>query len=54
MRKLIIVIAVLLLTGCNTIPVLGIAEDAKCKTEIAKKNSKLICQFEGKKLLGKK
>ena len=43
-----------LLSGCNAINALNVINDAKCVTEIAEKDSKFSCEFEGKKLIGKK
>ena len=54
MRALpIFLIALALLSGCNATPVINFANDAKCKTTIAKKDSKVVCEIEGKRLLGK-
>lgn len=40
--------------GCNTMPIIDLARESKCVTEVATKQSKLTCEFEGKKVFAKK
>jgi hypothetical protein len=51
MKKIAALAFVCLLTGCNTTPLINLANDAKCKTEIANRDSKFSCEIEGKRLL---
>jgi hypothetical protein len=52
--KLIFIASVLFLSGCNTTPILDLANSAKCATKIATNDSQLTCEFEGKKVFAKK
>jgi len=42
------------ISGCNTIPVINLANETKCVTQIATKDSKVTCEIEGKKVFAKK
>ncbi len=42
------------LSACGALQTLNVLNDAKCKSVIATKDSKFTCEFEGKKLTGKK
>lgn len=50
----VIIFAIIFLSGCNTIPIIDLVNTAKCVTEVATKDSKFTCEFEGKKVLAKK
>ncbi len=52
--KLILIASALLLSGCNTMPILDLANSTKCATKISNKDSQLNCEFEGKKVFAKK
>lgn len=54
MKKLSLFLTMIILSGCNTIPIMDMVNTAKCITEVATKESKLTCEFEGKKILAKK
>jgi hypothetical protein len=54
MKKKAVLAFVCLLTGCNTTPLINLANDAKCKTEIGGPDPKFSCEFEGRKLTGRK
>lgn len=41
------------LSGCNTMPIINIANETTCVTEIAKK-SNVKCEIQGKKVFAKK
>lgn len=42
------------LSGCNTMPIINLANETKCVTQIATKDSKVTCEIEGKKVFAKK
>lgn len=51
--KIIFLFAMFFLSGCNTTPLIKLVNTAKCVTEVATKDSKFTCEFEGKKLVSK-
>jgi starvation-inducible outer membrane lipoprotein len=52
--KFILIAIALLLSGCNTMPILDLANSAKCATKIATSDSQLTCEFQGKQVVAKK
>ncbi|UUA73076.1 hypothetical protein [Cellvibrio sp. QJXJ] len=52
--NLIVIMLIFFLSGCNTTPIIDLVNTAKCVTEVATKDSKFTCEFEGKKVLAKK
>lgn len=54
MKKLSLFLTMIILSGCNTTPIIDLVNTAKCVTEVATKDSKFTCEFEGKKVLAKK
>lgn len=53
--KLVVVMVLLAnLSGCLTIGALNVLSDATCTTEIGKKDSRFLCEFEGEKVFSKK
>lgn len=53
-QKLTLFFIIVFLSGCNTMPILDLANSAKCATKIATKDSQLNCEFEGKKVFANK
>ena len=53
MKIITVVIIALLISGCGTTPTVNVVNAAKCVTEVATKESKFTCEFEGKKILAK-
>ena len=53
MKRIAIVIFVFFLYGCSSTPLMNLARESKCITEVAKE-SKFTCEFEGKKVFAKK
>jgi hypothetical protein len=54
MKTLSLFLMMIILSGCNTTPIIDLVNTAKCVTEVATKDSKFTCEFEGKKVLAKK
>lgn len=55
MKKILVIICILtFLSACSTTPIIDLVNTAKCVTEVATKDSKFTCEFEGKKVLAKK
>lgn len=52
-KKIFISLLIAFLSGCNTMPIINIANETTCVTEIAKK-SNIKCEIEGKKVFAKK
>jgi starvation-inducible outer membrane lipoprotein len=52
--KIFLMAMIFLLCGCATNPLLDLARESKCITEVATKESKFTCEFEGKKVFAKK
>lgn len=48
-----VLIFCIVLSGCNTTPLINLVNTAKCVTEVATKDSKFTCEFEGKELVGR-
>jgi uncharacterized protein YceK len=53
-ESILFLTAVCCLTGCGTVPMIDIARASKCVTEVATKESKFTCEFEGQKVFAKK
>jgi hypothetical protein len=52
-KPTVILLMIFALQACGTLQALNVLNDATCKTEIGKKDSKFTCEFEGKKLVSK-
>lgn len=52
--KIFLVSFTFLFTACGTNPIMDLARESKCITEVATKESKFTCEFEGKKVFAKK
>lgn len=53
-KLLLVFVCFLFLSGCNTMPIINLANETKCVTQIATKESKVTCEIEGKKVFAKK
>lgn len=51
--KIYFAISIVFLSGCNTMPIINLANETKCVTKIATKDSKVTCEIEGKKVFAK-